>query len=360
MRKLVLSTAGVAVALVTYGATIPAEATPPPHYDVVASNLDNPRQLTFSPNGALYVAEAGRGGDGPCMTGGEGSTVCFGDSGAVTRVHHGQQARVLTGLPSLGDESDGSSALGPADLSVPGNNRLVLSIGLGTDPANRGSLPSPGEQMGTLRMFHLKRGTSRTLADLAAFEAHANPVDNPDSDPTGILRVGDDYLTTDSGGNTLVRSSEKGKVRLVAAFPDVTAGTTTYQAVPTDVVRGPDGAWYVSQLTGFPFIPGAANIYRIVPGHAPTVYASGLTNVTGLAFDHHGMLYAVQIADQGLLNGPVGSLVRVAPDGSGQTTESVASGLFAPYGVAIRRGSAYVTTCSVCAGDGQVLRIPLG
>ena len=67
MRKLVLSTAGVAVALVTYGATIPAEATPPPHYDVVASNLDNPRQLTFSPNGALYVAEAGRGGDGPCI-----------------------------------------------------------------------------------------------------------------------------------------------------------------------------------------------------------------------------------------------------------------------------------------------------
>ena len=92
MRKLVLSTAGVAVALVTYGATIPAEATPPPKYDVVAGNLDNPRQLTFSPNGALYVAEAGRGGDGPCMTGGEGSTVCFGDSGAVTRVHHGQQA----------------------------------------------------------------------------------------------------------------------------------------------------------------------------------------------------------------------------------------------------------------------------
>ena len=29
---------------------------------VIASGLDNPRKLAFGPDGALYVAEAGRGG----------------------------------------------------------------------------------------------------------------------------------------------------------------------------------------------------------------------------------------------------------------------------------------------------------
>ena len=49
---------------------------------VVATGLDNPRQLTFSPSGALYVAEAGVGGAAPCATGPEGK-VCFGATGAV-------------------------------------------------------------------------------------------------------------------------------------------------------------------------------------------------------------------------------------------------------------------------------------
>ena len=30
---------------------------------VIASGLDNPRRLAFGPDGALYVAEAGRGGE---------------------------------------------------------------------------------------------------------------------------------------------------------------------------------------------------------------------------------------------------------------------------------------------------------
>jgi sugar lactone lactonase YvrE len=129
------------------------------------------------------------------------------------------------------------------------------------------------------------------------------------------------------------------------------------QAVPTAVVRGPDGAFYVSQLTGFPFEPGLANIYRVVPGHAPTVYASGLTNVTSLAFGDHGRLYAVQIADGGLLGDPIGSVRRVTPGGSVHAV--VAGGLFAPYGMAIRGHDAYVSTCSVCAGGGEVWRISL-
>ena len=129
-------------------------------------------------------------------------------------------------------------------------------------------------------------------------------------------------------------------------------------AVPTSVVRGPDGAYYISQLTGFLFEPGDANIWRVVPGQAPTVYASGLTNVTDLTHGPDGSLYAVEIASAGLLNGPIGSLKRINPGTS--LHETLIGGLFAPYGVALRQGNAYLSTCAVRAGGGQVIKIHLG
>jgi sugar lactone lactonase YvrE len=114
---------------------------------------------------------------------------------------------------------------------------------------------------------------------------------------------------------------------------------------------------YNSQFTGFPFEKGDARIWRVVPGRAPTVYASGLTNVTDLAFARDGSLYAVQISSEGLLTGPIGALVKVTPGGSQHTT--IAGGLFGPYGVAIDRDVAYVSRCAVCPGGGEVIKVPL-
>ena len=58
-------------------------------WPVVASGLDNPRGLDFAPNGALYIAEAGRGGDGPTIPGAENNVLHFELSGAITRVWKG-------------------------------------------------------------------------------------------------------------------------------------------------------------------------------------------------------------------------------------------------------------------------------
>jgi hypothetical protein len=41
-------------------------ASAQPVVTVVMSGLDSPRGLAFGPEGALYVAESGRGGAGPC------------------------------------------------------------------------------------------------------------------------------------------------------------------------------------------------------------------------------------------------------------------------------------------------------
>lgn len=114
-----------------------------------------------------------------------------------------------------------------------------------------------------------------------------------------------------------------------------------------------------ARLTGFPFPVGGSTIWRIGRhSSTPTVYATGLTNVTDLAFKGR-QAYAVQIATKGLLTEglPMGSLVKV---NRGSTSPTVVVGdLPAPYGVAIRSGKAYVTTCAVCPGGGSVMSFRL-
>jgi hypothetical protein len=51
------------------------------------------------------------------------------------------------------------------------------------------------------------------------------------------------------------------------------------QAVPTSVVLGPDGAYYVGLLGGFPFAPGTSPVYRIDPALGSAALCSGLPAV---------------------------------------------------------------------------------
>jgi hypothetical protein len=346
---------------------------------VVATGLDNPRGIDVDPvTGAVYVAEAGRGGAGPCITGGDSDVPqCLGQSGAITRIGgRGHQRRVAEGLPSIAGP-DGSGASGPQDVDIRGFGFGSFIVGLGGNPADRASLGEAGA--GLASIFSLTPwGRVTKRADLGDYEVAADPdKDQPgsegvDSNPTSVLNRRRGYVAVDAGGNDLLRVRRNGDVSTIAVFPFRTAEAPPFlglppgtqiplQPVPTGVVRGPDRAYYVSQLTGFPFPAGAANIYRVVPGSAPTVYASGLTNVTDLAFGRDGSLYAVEISKGGLLSeasetDSVGALVKVAPGGSEHAI--VADDLPSPYGVATgRHGDIYVTTHSSAAGSGEVLRV---
>jgi sugar lactone lactonase YvrE len=129
-------------------------------------------------------------------------------------------------------------------------------------------------------------------------------------------------------------------------------------AVPTSVVRGRDGAYYVGQLTGFPFPVGGANVYRVVPGEEPEVYATGFTNIIDLGFGPDGRLYVLEMFHNGLLSGdPTGALLKVRRGGS--VEEVMTTGLVTPGGLTFDRHAAYVSNCGTCAGSGSVLRIPL-
>lgn len=331
---------------------------------VFATGLDNPRQLSFTPWGDLLVAEAGAGGSGPCVTSPEGGNSCFGTSGAITMVtSRGKQFRIVKNLPSIAGEGTGESASGPSDVAF-GRNGLTVLIGLGAPPDARAALPAAAQKMGTLSRVGWN-GKLQVIADLAAWEGANNPIADPDSNPSGMLLERGKYFVTDAGGNTVLSVNQRGRIKQVAAYDsrlvDFAGQQVPMQSVPTSVAtRGWDGALYVSELTGFPFPVGGANIYRVDPRTGKsTVYATGLTNVTDLAFDGR-TLYAVQLANNGLLAGPTGSVVKVKPSGTTPADHTTVAGdLFAPYGIAIRGGNAYVTTGAIAKDAGQVLKIRL-
>jgi hypothetical protein len=334
---------------------------------VVADGLNNPRGVTIHGRRVL-VAEAGRGGEGPCLPNPEGEgEVCLGDTGAVTAVTPGgEPRRIVTGLPSLAGE-DGSAALGLHNVAA-SRHGLLGVIGLGADPARRAELGEGGALLAHLVRLH--RDGATPVADLGEFEAGEDPDGQPDTNPYGLLIDHHRHRTVvaDAGGNDLVTVDRRGRVRLLTVFPDVMVpapdslglppGTEIpMQAVPTSVVRGPDGAYYVGQLTGFPFVPGAAKVWRVVPGKTPTVYAKGFTNIVDIEFDRKGRLWVLEISKNGLLTDDLtGALIRV--DRGGRQTEVAPGALTAPGGLAIARdGSVYVSNNSIFPGTGQLLHI---
>jgi hypothetical protein len=344
-------------------AATPAAAGSPSgtRVDVIATGLDNPRGLIVADDGLVLVTEAGRGGSGPCIIGALDLEFCLGLTGAVTAVEEGRQRRVVTGLPSLRAPSTGETE-GPADIALTRSGALV-SVGFGTDPAKRAQLGAGGRLLGQIVRVGV-RGP-QPFADLAAFEAANNPdqpVTGPDSDPYGIAPAGGGLLATDAGGNDLLRIDRKGRISTLAVFPvQPTPGPggaiIPAQSVPTTVVRGPDGAYYVGELTGFPFPLGGARVWRIVPGHQPTVYAGGFTNIIDIAFDRRGRLIVLEIFKNGLLSGdPTGSLLRI--DRHGARTEIASAGLVTPTSVAVGEDNTlYVSNKGTHAGAGEVLRI---
>jgi hypothetical protein len=382
--------------LVTLGVAPVAQAGPGGDRDygegrvqvkTIARGLDSPRHLAFGDRGELFVAEAGRGSGGttPCLVSAEGPG-CFGATG-VTRIdRHGRQHRIVSGLASLAnigpDAPAGSNGIGPHGIFVTRDDKLLITNGGPTAPTTLATPPTPLTREAladinpvaslfgkVLKITH--RGRAVPLADIWDYERDFNPdatVGNPevDSNAVDLLEDGNRLVVADAGGNALYTVDQYGRVRTLTLFENGPAVPPPFpsppippQAVPTAVVKGPDGFYYVSQLTGFPFPVGAANIYRVNPTTgAKTVFAGGFTNLMDLAFGRDGTLYALEIDHDGLLTpADEGALYAVSRSGVKRRIALPEDALPFPGGLAIDDGDFYATINAGSPGGGKVVRI---
>jgi hypothetical protein len=374
MRRLLSAVAATAALGTAAVAAVPSGADPSGGVTVVASGLDNPRQLAFV-GADLYVAEAGHGGDGPCFTAATGPA-CLGLTGAITRIGaDGTATAVVSGLPSFAGP-DGSEATGPHGLTVSGGT-LWATIG-GPTSADRDALeqtfPEAG-MLGQVGPVDLAGGGIEPRVDAWRFEAARNAdqdLGNPavDSNAVDVVVDGARTFVVDAGGNDVVVATPE-RVDVLSVFANRTvanplappaAPPVPMNAVPTAAERGRDGALYVTQLTGFPFPVGGANVYRVDPvTGAQRVLAGGFTNLVDLAFDAGGDLYVLEHDVDGLL-GPAteGGIARITPAGAVQRLALAPGTLTHPSGIAVGPdGALYVTDHATTAGAGRILRIPV-
>jgi hypothetical protein len=347
MKKLalLLGVACVALgALAGGGSASPAVGTP------VMTGLYNPRGLAIDNHGSLYVAEAGQGGTAPCAVFSDGMTKCYGPTGRISRLRKGVQEVVADGLPSNAP-AGGNAATGPHNIAIQGGH-LYVTDGLGANPLNPEIQPFRELGQGWLIKVHPNSHWDPVL-DISAYEATNNPVGPPDSNPYGLIGAGGHRVLTDAGGNDLLEVHGN-HVKVLATFPSRPERNT--DAVPTTVAQGPDGSYYVGELSGAPFDVGAANVYRVSGGQA-TVFCSGFTAVISIAFGPDGHLYVLQFASAPGLTGP-GVLYRID---SGCTKTPVVTDLFTPGGLVFGHdGAVYISQGSILASGGSVWRFELG
>lgn len=322
-RRMTLVSAPLLAVIAFASIALVAMAQPAPPGTPAAVGLANPRGLMV--DGAdVLVAEVG--------------------AGRITRIApDGSTSVAASGLPTMvyfSEETGQDEVAGPSSV-VPVEGGLVVTVAEG-----------PQSVMQSV-YFVPDGGAAIRLANLGEYETENNtdggmtPGGDPDllSNPYDVISYEGGLLVSDSGANALLHIDAEGAITPFAVFADLEnplfpdLGGPMRNQVPTGIAQGPDGAVYVATLTGFPFVQGGAAIYRLedlnddgdaLDDGEVTVFASGLTSVTDVAFDTDGSLLAVEFSTSMLEQAP-GRLIRIE-DG---TTEVLVEGLISPTGLVV-------------------------
>lgn len=312
-------------------------------HTVIATGLDNPRQLSVLPNGDLLVAQAGYGGHNPDNCFGKGQNKeCIGISGRVTVVHDGRPADVMRGMLSVAG-TDGTFATGPDGASM-GPDGTYYAIMAGGDSSQ---VPPglPAQQVGRL-LAKSPGGQVHRVVNVSAYEARHNPDgEQIDSNPYSVLALSDKVLIADAAADDILQW-QNGRLSTWAVLPD----GPNFDPVPTTLTLGPGGNIFVGELHSE--IPQAARVWMYSPTGKVLNHWSGLTTVTGVARAADGTLYVSELLggvckpDQIPTCFP-GRVVRIAPDG----TRSHVS-VPVPAGIVVDQGHIYVNAFSVAPAAG--------
>jgi hypothetical protein len=331
---------------------------------VIATGFNNPRNLRFGPDGFLYVAEGGAGGNlstvglcqqaagppagpGPYL-GGFTARISKVDvsTGTVTTVAHG--------LPSSQtSDAFGDLVSGVADIAFIDGKLYALIAGAGC------SHGLAGTHNGIVRIN--SNGTWTDVANLSAFQM-AHPVAHPEPDdfePDGtwysMVAVRGTLYAVEPNHGELDMITTDGQIRRIA---DISASQG--HIVPTAIAY--HGNFYIGNLHTFPIEDGSSKIIKVNPAGEVKTVATGFTTVLGLVFDNRDRMYVLENTTGNPFPTPgTGKILRVDP--SGKITE-IATGLFLPTGMTMGPdGNLYVSQWGFGPppiGMGQVIKIALG
>ncbi|MFW6089899.1 MAG: ScyD/ScyE family protein [Gemmatimonadota bacterium] len=246
-------------------------------------------------------------------------------------------------------------------------------------------------------VWHVTPGGQRLIGDVEAFETEVDPDANggpqwklpacevnpdagfsagPQSNPYHLAHLqGGTALVADGAGNSLLEAKLNGQLDWVAVFTPPTPtgdssddpadwmvlfplgpeGPNCYvQPVPTSVAIGPDGGYYVGELTGVtPMDIGAgaspntglSRVWRVEPGARNVTCPSadceqvlgGFTSILDVAFGPDGLLYVVEYDEANwfaatALGTPAGGTVNACDVGTGACSV-VEGGLVLPSAI---------------------------
>jgi hypothetical protein len=365
-------------------ASAPAQASnPPAPYQTVVDGLRNPRGLTMTYSGKLFVAEGGEGGD-ICFAGAPtegGGELCAGLSSRISQVNPrtGQRSDFITGLMSLDGPLFAVGATGVAARNnqvfglMGGNDQFIppaQACGGGADC--KALVKAAAAQLGHLLVGSFPGHDDRAVArsgghyvwrqDVGAANYqwtidHKNTIgagnpayqpgwaDNPDfqpgdANPYALTATRGGTYSVDGGSNTLTWVPNHGQPRVVVAFPNPDpASANAYDSVPTCVAKSGDKI-VVADLNGQIFVVDGSSI-TVAPAHVRSVGGAFLASAGGCAADRKGHVFISDIFAGGLvklsLHGM--SLKWVRPPGTFNFPSGIALG---------NHGALFMSNNSVC------------
>jgi len=330
-----------------------------------ASGLEAPRGLTIDANGHLVAALNGSG-DGHR----DSRIVRFQDLNGDWMADNGAEMQdLVNGMPTAsfrpGVAFGGQAIHGIGDVQFSAEGEIYFLTG--AFEADR-SLAQWHAIWSTAAppVYGNPLITANPYANFWAYELANNPDGSIiESLPYAlVLDANNNAYVSDAAANTIWLVTPEGVVSTFAVLPTTTntsgTGAAQIHTVPTGLVWGPDGALYMGSETGGPFPEGASAVWRLSDDNGDgdamdagemSQYATGLTTVTDIAFDHDGRLLALEF--RGFLKGEDWSSGRVMRQ-TDTGWEVLAGGLTTPTGMAIGwDGTIYVTLEYI----GQIVQI---
>jgi hypothetical protein len=304
--------------------------------------------------------------------------------------------------PSFGIAAGPGNVIFAADAGVgvvrlqDGAGRLIVSLPGVTDmaPVEPGSMWAIAGR----KLYTTEKNKPAFLVGLGKYERTVNPDGGEvDSNPFDVTALGTKRaLIADAGANAVLVANRRGGVNWIATLPDELVSTDNIKAlagcpngpadfcdlpdeipaqgVATSVAVGPDGAYYITELKGFPAPTGESRIWRVEPDarhvHCDeavtdgpcTMVADGFTSIVDITFGPDGTAYVTELDEASWAaveifnDGMVGGTVNACDAGTWTCTEA-ATGLTMPMAVAVNDDGPQVLINALIQGETAVVPV---